>query len=707
MDSYAMRLESVSIDNFKGLKQATFEPTRFSCLVGENNAGKSTVLQAIVFALNRPTQLPRTVFYDETIPVVFKLRFTGVTENHLRRLAEEHRTKIEPLVVDSALTIVVRYPAEEKVEVKVLRRVPVEVRYQDDSIDELLKGKKGNAVRSTVTENYPEFAEHLPAELNITTAKGYLKSQIANLPANAFDFSEGPLPSGIASSIAGLLPEAIYIPAVKNLSDDLKTSQSTSFGRLLGLLLEDMTPDLETVNESLRRLDSLLNRIVEDGIEVDRRHTKVKGLESLVEALLSQNFPKVRVELRIPPPELRTILNTAQIFVDDGSKDLIEHKGDGIKRSLTFALLRAYVQHLSDKTKAAGANPAAERPLLFLFEEPELYLHPRSQRVLFDTLAQIAGTHQVVVTTHSPLFFAPGVTAGFVRVAKRDAEPKPVGELHPVDFDLDGAKAEVFRLARFENADAGFFSGRVVLFEGESDDFFLRHVAKRINHDWDFEQRNVAFVRVSGKGNFSKFRQFFGAFSIGVKLVADLDALFEGYQHLGGSAAADTLRVAAIQSIDQRIAALGIAAEPSSRQIKDKITSDSWRDRYAAAKGALRSAQQSGSVDAEALHVLDGLFTWEHDIARVRACREDSEAAAALVPVLDALRATGICVLSKGAIEDYYPPEASSSGPKPERALGAAGLIDSKDGALALSQPLVAGRLPELVEVFEELFRDM
>ncbi len=54
MDSYAMRLERVSIDNFKGLKQATFEPTRFSCLVGENNAGKSTVLQAIVSALKRP-----------------------------------------------------------------------------------------------------------------------------------------------------------------------------------------------------------------------------------------------------------------------------------------------------------------------------------------------------------------------------------------------------------------------------------------------------------------------------------------------------------------------------------------------------------------------------------------------------------------------------------------------------------------------------
>lgn len=702
-----MRLERVSVANFKGLKEVQFEPTRFSCLVGENNAGKSTILQAIVTALNRPTQIPRSLFYDEGLPVVFTLRFVDVSEEDLQRLAEEHRQKIEPLVVEGAFTMLVRYKLDEKVEIKILRKIPIEERYRDEAIDDLLKGKKGNAVTAAVTVQFPEFAADLPADLNITAAKAYLRERIGGLPPDSFEFSEGPLPSGIASSISTLLPEPIYIPAVKNLSDDLKTSQSTSFGRLLGLLLEDMTPDLATVNESLRKLDTLLNRVVEDGVEVDKRHDKVKGLEALVESLLSQNFPKVRVELRIPPPELRTILNTAQIFVDDGSKDLIEHKGDGIKRSLTFALLRAYVHHLTEMANAGGQGAAIGRPLLFMFEEPELYLHPRSQRVLFDTLAQIAQTHQVVVTTHSPLFFAPGVTAGFVRVAKRDAEPKPVGELHPVNFDLDVAKAEVFHLARFENADAGFFCGRVVLFEGESDDFFLRHVAKQINPEWDFEQRNIALIRVSGKGNFARFRQFFAAFGIDVTLVADLDALFDGYHHLGGSQQASILREQAIQQIDTRIAKLGVAAEPSRRQIKDKVTSESFRDRYAAAREALRKAQQAGQVGEDTLQQLDKLFTWENDIARIRVCREDDQSAQALVPLLDALRTTGICVLSAGAIEDYYPIGSPEVGPKPVRALAAARLVVDRETAVGLSKPLGAGRSPELVEVLDRLFSDL
>ena len=123
------------------------------------------------------------------------------------------------------------------------------------------------------------------------------------------------------------------------------------------------------------------------------------------------------------------------------------------------------------------------------------------------------------MTTHSPLFFEPGITASFVRVEKKEATPKPIGRLFPVRFDLDPEKSETFKMARFENADAAFFSRRVILFEGESDDAFCRHVAKCLRPNWDFDIKNVALVRVSGKGNFSRFRKFFEAFGIDVRIV--------------------------------------------------------------------------------------------------------------------------------------------------------------------------------------------
>ncbi|USX15024.1 AAA family ATPase [Oxalobacteraceae bacterium OTU3CAMAD1] len=701
-----MKLEKIQIENFKGLQKVEFSPTDFGCLVGENNAGKSSVLQAIVIALNRPSQIPSNLFYDLGTPVSFTLFFVGVTAPHIARLAEEHRERIASIVIDERLQLTVTYNPNEKVEVTTSRRLPCDHRYRVAAIDACLSGNRGAATRQALCNSYPEFATNAPVDLaTIGACKAYLITCIEELNEEHFEMVPAPLPSGIASSITVLVPEAIYIPAVKNLTDDLKTTQSTSFGRLLALLLEDMTPDLTDVTASLSLMNQLFNRTVEDGTAIDRRHAKVRKLETLVQSLLGRNFPTAKVELSVPPPDLKSILSSAQIFVDDGSRDLIDNKGDGIKRSLTFALLQAYVHQMSERHIVAAEQRSIQRPLIFLFEEPELYLHPKSQKVLFNTLAQIASAHQVVVTTHSPLFFAPGITASFVRIAKVEEVPKPVSRLFPVNFVLDDERAETFRLARYENADAAFFNRRIVLFEGESDDAYSKHVAKLLDSKWDFDANNIGLVRVSGKGNFAKFRSFFSSFGIDVKIVADLDALFDGYQHLGASPACEEKRGNALRAIDSRIIELGTSFEPAARQIKDKVNGDSWKSRYNQAKITLREIQTKKTVNDEQLKLIDQLFTWEQEIARVRVCVEDDVARSSLVPWLDALRAEGICVLSKGAIEDYYPLGITTSGPKPERALAATEKVTDTATAIALSSALGPERNTEFHEIFSELFR--
>lgn len=702
-----MRLHRLLIKNFKSLRNQFFEPTRFSCLVGENNAGKSSVLQAVATALNRQAQLAASHYYDPHSPVEFEFCLADVDDRDLARVAEENRQRIADLMVDRTLTFCVRYVLGEKVSLTAKRLMPAEPRYRTEAIEAAFDGRKGAAIRGAFDNAFPEFVAALP-EAGFTTqrdAKAFLREQIARLPREQHVLEESPLPSGISASITSLLPEPIYIPAVKNLNDELKTTQSTSFGRLLGLLLDDMAPDLGNISESLSALNAMFNRVVEDERVVDRRHDKVRALESRVEAYLGENFPSAKVHLHIPPPELKTILNAAQIFIDDGSRDLVDNKGDGIKRSLTFALLQAFVHHMDEQAANAEQNGAAPRPLLFLFEEPELYLHPKSQRVLFATLARISQTHQVVVTTHSPLFFEPGVTASFVRVAKRAADPKPQGVLYPVNFELSQQSAETFRLARFEHADAGFFSQRVVLFEGESDDAYFRHVAKLLDAEWDFARRNIALVRVSGKGNFQKFRAFFESFGIDVKVVADLDALFDGYQHLGANQASADIRNGVLRLLDQRVQALNVRAEPSASQVQRHVQHATWRGRYEAAKQALREVQRTGQAAPETVALIDGLFTWEQDISRLKVCTEDAQAAAALVPLLDSLRAQGICVLARGAIEDYYPAGAPGAGAKPDRALAACSLVRTQQAALALSAPLGPQRRAELEEILEELFR--
>jgi putative ATP-dependent endonuclease of OLD family len=114
--------------------------------------------------------------------------------------------------------------------------------------------------------------------------------------------------------------------------------------------------------------------------------------------------------------------------------------------------------------------------------------------------------------------------------------------------------------------------------------------------------------------------------------------------------------------------------------------------------------QTTRVVDDGALAQLDALFSWESELSRCLACREDPVCATEIVPLLDHLRTQGICILSKGAIEEYYPDGCPADGSKPSRALKAALMVETEAHALALSRPLGANRPPELKEILAELF---
>lgn len=707
-----MQLSNIEISNFKGLNSENFSPKSFSCLVGENNAGKSTVLQALVYALNRPKSIPASMFYDENSPVVFKLKLEGVVQGDLNRLKPEHRVKMESLIYGGELTLTTKYLKSDGLELMVSKLVPSEVRYRDESIAENFKGMRSAAqARSVIEEHYPEFLADLPDGPTPAQAKLYLNDKINQLDADQFQYVDTALPSGIPSSISALLPEPIYIPAVKNFEDDLKTTQSTSFGRLLGLLMEDLSPELQDINDTLIDLKNRLNRYKDENGDIqDERLEKVIELERTVEGFLAENFPNVKIHLEIPPPELKTILNSAQIYVDDGSRDLIDNKGDGVKRSLTFSLLRAYVKMLSERNRPeaeAGEDQeqTLDRPLLFLFEEPELYLHPKAQRILFSTLGTISQLHQTVITTHSPLFFAPGVTAQFIRVAKEVSDPKPIGKLYPVDFSVDQQNLNTFRMAKFDHSDAAFFSSHIVLFEGESDDYFLQHVARLLNENWDFDKKNVGLVEVGGKGNFSKFRHFFESFGLKVSIISDLDVLIKDFNHLSASEDATAQRSTLIQRIDERVAELGMQPELTGKRVKSVVKNPRWVSAYDQAKEIIHRVAQTHQVTDEELETLNSLFAWEQDESRYVVLNSDEEIRQILVEMLDTLRTENIYILSKGAIEEYYPEEAVRDTSKPERALKVIELVTRQVHAQALSQPLSDGRPTEFEEIFGHLFQ--
>ena len=79
-----------------------------------------------------------------------------------------------------------------------------------------------------------------------------------------------------------------------------------------------------------------------------------------------------------------------EIIIDDGTPTPIQQKGDGIKSLTALAILNIPAR--------------VDRVSVVAIEEPESHLHPESARQLYDTIMSLSQTHQIVLTTHSPLF---------------------------------------------------------------------------------------------------------------------------------------------------------------------------------------------------------------------------------------------------------------------------------------------------------------
>jgi len=164
-----------------------------------------------------------------------------------------------------------------------------------------------------------------------------------------------------------------FIPAVRTESDSLKVIRDLIEKELLTL---DELPEYTNATATINRLQqAVLDRIA----------------GQIVEPL--KNFlPSVRdIKIRIAKDHRRTALRRdIEVVVDDSVPTPLELKGDGIKSLTALAML-----NIPRQTNQAS---------IIAIEEPESHLHPESARQLYQTIVSLSKNHQVILTTHSPLF---------------------------------------------------------------------------------------------------------------------------------------------------------------------------------------------------------------------------------------------------------------------------------------------------------------
>lgn len=694
-----MRLAQLAITNYRALRDVKIPLSRFGCLIGENNSGKSSFLQALSLFFSG-SKLAASHFFDESKPIRIAVTLDGIGDADLARLADEHRTRVAGIVKDGRLVLVRAYGTDGKSTLLYNTLTPTDARFSPDSIAALTKGQKaGQAFANKVVQAFPELGGVVDTTMNQDAVKQRIQELAESLPDDQKVAADQALPTGIDKSIEPMLPDPIYIPAVKDLADDIKTTESTPFGKILSILLPVVEAKLPKAQELFEELNSKLNRVRQpDGTVVDGRLDEVKLIESTVEKYVRESFADVALRITIPPPELKTIFSSARIYANDGVDGLIDSKGDGLRRAIVFSILRSYVElkaklapapaPAEDAAPAAEAAQAQVEPApasyLLLFEEPELFLHPKAQHILFDALRVFAKEHHVLVTTHSPMFFGPGATETFVKLRRSsDAAiaPGPFTQVQPVDLSDMNARDQ-FQIICFENNNAAFFADTVVLVEGDSDYLLMPHIARTLDLSWDVAKVPVLFVRITGKGNIRRYREFFRCFGVRVPVIADLDLLVNGFSHVAPDHVVKTARDDLLAKVDALI--VPDANGPSTKDAKDAHDSGELRGLWRCVRQRTDDLKAGNCTQDDLNQAVEAFYAWQRRADRLAVLKTSTDGQMLQLKhqLLEMLRAVDVHVLERGALEQYYP-DTITGADKPSRAMDFCAKVATRDAILA------------------------
>lgn len=296
-----MKLTSLSIANYRALREVTIPLSRFGCLIGENNSGKSSFLQALSLFFSG-SKLGPSHFFDESKPIRIAVTLEDITIADLARLADEHRTRVAGIVKHGRLVLVRMYDTTGKSSLLYNTLTPNDARFSIENIATLVKGgRPGPAFVTKVVQTFQELNGIVDASMNQDAVKQKIQELADSLPDDQKTAADQALPTGIDKSIEPMLPDPIYIPAVKDLADDIKTGESTPFGKILAILLQAVESKLPDAQRLFEELNGKLNRVQQpDGTVMDERLDEVKQIESTVEKYVRESFADVALRITIP-----------------------------------------------------------------------------------------------------------------------------------------------------------------------------------------------------------------------------------------------------------------------------------------------------------------------------------------------------------------------------------------------------------------------
>ena len=530
-----MRLARLNINNFRSIKN--IDDLRIESLqgfVGENNAGKSNILRAIgCFLTAGSGGMTPDDFNNPEQQATIEAEFDGLSNSERKRL----RTYLigDRLILQKRLSISQDYRrGKTKVtsEYHGYRAEPRDWWLSTEKIVEK-EGYRPKWGEIATQHDILDYVEGNDGKVNKASYQTGLTRLL--LERDDIEFDEPKIGQtqalGIQQNLLASLPEFYLLPAITDYSDEIdRRSSTTVFRRLMADLADRILradPRYCEIESTLTKLRQLLNPALAG--EEPQRLDALSSVEFTLRNTIKRLMPSVEgVQLAVEVEESKEIFSKGvTIKVDDGVLTDVLAKGHGMQRSIVFALLQMLMK--------SGRQQEEARPIILGIEEPELYIHPHAQRLIYRVLKEFAGlvdkTHdesgsdQVIYTTHSPAFVDISRYERIGVVRKESSigttiKQCAVGVLGSVE-ERNGFKLLTsFGLKHNEL----FFARDCIIVEGPEDEIGVIATCRKLGIFVDLpDEIGLSIVVADGKGDIPKFQKVLNAFDFNYGVLLELD----------------------------------------------------------------------------------------------------------------------------------------------------------------------------------------
>ncbi|WP_408889182.1 AAA family ATPase [Myxococcus faecalis] len=541
-----MRLDRVVIRNYKSIKSIELripqkESLRqgsadFLSIVGENNAGKSSIMEAIRLACTNSMKVAPEQFPGNDSsrgPIEVELEFDQLTERDTQLAALSGNTYSEGGQPRFRLKRIWKThgAASENWAYTPGRPPEYELTGWTSSKQVLslrsLRATVGTEVLwAPLLERFADEAPSAKVTLSqlVEIARELASPLLVTRPPNEWTLCA----SGSTAGLEAALPNVVYVPALRETTEETDVeAKASSIRKIVNSLFDQHLANHDRVVQFKKAASELQDLFATEG-----KHRIVASMEEK----LTEKFKElinISAEFTFDAPDVTADLASSTRFrvVDSGLPTRPDLQGHGAQRSIVLALLQLYVE----QTRQSASHE--QQHMLFLIEEPEIYLHPGMCRRMRDTLLKIArsGVGQVICTTHSPVFLdLADRHDGIVILRKRDGHPVATQRIQDVFAQSDEDREQRSRLRMLLNFDPAvneaFFSEQVCLVEGDCEIAAVEATARKLQDLGELDmsryllaRRATTFINCRGKWTIPAFQKVLHAFGIEYRVIYDKD----------------------------------------------------------------------------------------------------------------------------------------------------------------------------------------